>query len=203
MKHIKSIHEAFSNGSQEESDYTPRSLKESDLEFKCIFAGEHYALLSRKNNPKELYLLQLEDPHLERFLERFYLIEDPLDPDDPYKILALETFLTDVWNNYSANPDNTKDLGRIPVMTRKDIGEGLPHYYPVLSILDDNPHMETETSPVVKVDEDLAKTLMTDFENIAYNLPVIPTFRNRGKSKGDKNYLKGMKALLRAFPGIE
>jgi hypothetical protein len=227
MKHVKDINEDWGDPPdyQDPPDLVRRSHKlESQRLFKTIAFTPYLALLSKKDDPRSLYVVQMEDEDIE---ERFsedgdYVWEWPswyserYDPG-PNKWgervdgECIADLVTDAWNGtmdplerYSKYKHEMEIV--VYPLTRKDFGEGLDSYvkYPVPGAeeLEDEGTPE-DYEPIVKVDLPLAEFLAKEFEMRAYEHPnTFSSAPVRPMVKGEKAYLRMLGALIRSFPEI-
>ncbi len=221
MKHIKHINEAyFSSQNWHDAPDPPEPERDTDRpdsqrEFKCIAYTTYLALLCKKNNPRELYILQMDDPDVEDWLLQGGYSWDYADSEvhdydweDLVDKSCIEDLVTDSFKKGYLEKFKTTGKYAREVMPL-EVGEGLDSYIryadvPGFEDLEDqNPE---KYAAIVKVDLPLAKYLEKEFEYRAYE--HVDKAKRTGikisqSSRGNRDYLKMLGALMRAFPEIE
>ncbi len=211
MKHIKTLDEAFYQNWHDAPDppepERDTNRKDSERKLKCIAYTPYLALLASKSNPKELYLVQMEDPDVEDWLMEGgysweYSYEGP-DWDDQVDGDCIVDLVDDTMAG-KLKPFETSGKYKRKVEPLK-VGEGVDSYirYGIPGAEDMENDEPENYAAIVKVDLPLAQYLEKEFEYRAYEHIHRNYPNSRLGKKAKAEYLKMLGALMRAFPEIE
>lgn len=190
-----------------------RDTDRSDYErlFKTLSLNRYASLVRKKDNPKELYVVQMEDPDVEMFIEDDYSWkwpegwgenwEDQVDED------CIADLVTDAWTGEMKPLTFRTKSGpqEIQPLTRDSFGEGTDSFispnFPDLE-LRGNPD-PPNYKPIVKLDLDLAKVLVAELEHMAYRHIGRPYPDRKLGEKANKAYIKMIREILKVFPDAD
>ena len=218
MKYIRHINEGFHNWHEDpepsEPDNRRTDRKESERTLKCVGLTQYLALLAKKSNPKELYLVQMEDGDIETWIDEEYSWK--YDRDVPWEDEVTPDCIVDLVDDALAGKlkpfEFRTKFGRLMTINTPEIGEGIEAYtrYEIPGVEEYVDKDPKNYAPIVKVDLPLAKFLEKEFEYRAYehHERINPkefswSARQKLGKKPNKEYLKMLGALIRAFPEIE